>query len=109
LLVLDSLGFEDVPMLSERLLRGERGILAALRSETAAGLARLADLVVHLERGPDGLPRAVSLDDANGQPVFAHDAGSHDTGGLRCRNPAPSFAELLRARGHGAALARILR
>jgi hypothetical protein len=104
LLVLDSLRLQDVPALSERLLRGERGTLAAIGPEAmAAGLARLADLVVRLERGADGLPRAVSLDDANGIPVFVH-----DTGGFHCRNAAPSFAAVIQAKGYGAALTRIL-
>jgi hypothetical protein len=70
----------------------------------AAGLARSADLVVRLGRSRDGLFRAVSLEDAKGQPVFVHEEG-----GFRCRSTAPAFASILRAQGHGAALLRILR
>jgi type IV secretory pathway ATPase VirB11/archaellum biosynthesis ATPase len=105
LLVLDSIGLEDVPALGERLRRGERGTLAALApGAMAAGLARSADLVVRLERGRDGLSRAVSLEDANGQPVFVHEGGA-----FHRRTTAPAFAPILQARGYGAALARIFR
>jgi len=105
LLVLDSIGLADVPALSERLRRGERGTLAAVEPEAmAAGLARSADLVVRLERGRDGLSRAVSLEDANGQPVFVHEGGA-----FHRRTTAPAFAPILQARGYGAALARIFR
>ena len=105
LLVLDSIGLEDAPALGERLLRGERGTLAAVGPEAmAAGLARSADLVVRLERGRDGLARAVSLEDINGQPVFVHEDGA-----FRRRAATPGFAAIVQARGYGAALARILR
>src|SRR5262249_3717236 len=105
LLVLDSIGPEDVPVLGERLRRGERGTLAALEpGAMAAGLARSVDLVVRLERGRDGLSRAVSLEDANGQAVFVHEAGV-----FHRRATAPAFAAILQARGYGAALARIFR
>jgi len=105
LLVLDSIRLEDVPALGERLLRGERGTLAALATDAmAAGLARSADLVVRLGRGRDGLSRAVSLEDISGQPVFVH-----EDGGFRCRAAAPAFAPILQAKGYGEALARILR
>jgi len=105
LLVLDSVRLEDVPALSERLLRGERGTLAAVGLDAmAAGLARSADLVVHLGRGRDGLFRAVSLEDANGQPVFVHEGGE-----FHCRSTAPGFASILQANGYGRALMRILR
>jgi type IV secretory pathway ATPase VirB11/archaellum biosynthesis ATPase len=105
LLVLDSIGLADAPALSERLLRGERGTLAAVGPETmAAGLARSADLVVRLERGRDGLSRAVSLEDANGLQIFVHDGG-----GFHCRATTPAFAPILQAGGYGAALARIFR
>jgi pilus assembly protein CpaF len=105
LLVLDSISLEDVPALGERLLRGERGTLAAVGPDAmAAGLARSVDLVVRLDRGRDGLPRAVSLEDGNGQPVFVHEAG-----GFRCHTTTPAFAPILRAKGYGDALTRILR
>jgi pilus assembly protein CpaF len=105
LLVLDSIRVEDVPALGERLLRGERCTLAAVEPDAmAAGLARSVDLVVRLGRGPDGLSHAVSLEDANGQPVFVHDDGAF----LR-RAAAPAFASMLQAKGYGEALARILR
>ena len=70
----------------------------------AAGLVRSVDLVVRLGRGEDGLARAVSLEDANGQPVFVHDDGA-----FRRRTAVPAFAALLQAKGYGEALARILR
>jgi type IV secretory pathway ATPase VirB11/archaellum biosynthesis ATPase len=105
LLVLDSIRFEDAPALGERLLRGERGTLAALGpAAMAAGLARSVDLVVRLGRGRDGLSHAVSLEDANGQPVFVH-----DDGGFHRRTVAPAFAPIVQAKGYGEALARLLR
>jgi pilus assembly protein CpaF len=105
LLVLDSIRLEDVPELGERLLRGERGTLAALGSDAmAAGLARSVDVVVRLSRGRDGLSHAVSLEDASGQPVFVHDDGA-----FRLRATAPAFAATLQAKGYGEALVRILR
>jgi len=105
LLVLDSIGLEDIPALGERLLRGERGTMAALGPDAmAAGLARSVDIVVRLGRGQDGLSHAVLLEDANGQPVFIHDGGV-----FRRRATAPAFAAILQAKGYGAALARILR
>jgi hypothetical protein len=67
-------------------------------------LARSVDLVVRLGRGPDGLSRAVSLEDVNGQPVFVH-----EDGGFHCRAAAPDFASILQAKGYGEALTRILR
>jgi type IV secretory pathway ATPase VirB11/archaellum biosynthesis ATPase len=105
LLVLDSIRLEDVPSLGERLLRGECGTLAALGPDAmAAGLARSVDLVVRLGRGRDGLSHAVSLEDANGQPVFVHDDGA-----FRRLAAAPAFAPILQAKGYGEALARIFR
>jgi type IV secretory pathway ATPase VirB11/archaellum biosynthesis ATPase len=105
LLVLDSIRLEDVPALGERLLRGERGTLAALGPDAmAARLARSVDLVVRLGRGRDGLAHAVSLEDANGQPVFVHDGGA-----FRRQAAAPAFASILQAKGYGEALARIFR
>jgi pilus assembly protein CpaF len=105
LLVLDSIWLEDVPALSERLLRGERGTLAAVGPDAmAAGLARSADLVVRLGRSRDGLFRAVSLEDANGQPVFVHEEGE-----FHCCSTAPAFAAILQANGYGEALTRLLR
>jgi len=103
LLVLDSIRLEDVPALGERLLRGERGTLAAVVPEAlAAGLVRSADLVVRLGRGRDGLVRALALEDSNGQPVFVH-----EDGGFQRRTTAPAFASILQAKGHGAVLVRI--
>ena len=103
LLVLDSIGLEDVPVLGERLLRGERGTLAAVGHEAMAlNLARSADLVVRLDRGRDGLARAVSLEDGSGQRLFAYEQGVFH----RCAT-SPAFAAILQARGYGAALARI--
>ena len=103
LLVLDSIGLEDVPALGERLLRGERGTLAAVGHEaTALNLAQSADLVVRLDRGRDGLARAVSLEDGSGQRLFAYEQGVFH----RCA-ASPAFAAILQARGYRAALARI--
>ena len=105
LLVLDSIGLEDVPALTERLLRGERGTLAAVGPEAmAAALARSADLIVRLDRGRDGLPRAVSLEDAGGQQIFVHEGGE-----FRWRATTPAFAPILQAKGYGEALALIFR
>jgi pilus assembly protein CpaF len=105
LLVLDSIRLEDVPALGERLLRGERGTLAAVGPDAMApALARSVDLVVRLGRGLDGLSRAISLEDINGQPVFIH-----DDGGFRRLAVAPAFASILQAKGYGEALARIFR
>ncbi len=105
LLVLDSIRLDDAPALGERLLRGERGTLAAVGSDAMAeALARSVDLVVRLGRGRDGLARAVSLEDANGQPVFVHDDGA-----FRRRAAAPAFASILQAKGYGEALSRIIR
>jgi hypothetical protein len=104
LLVLDSIRREDVPVLGERLLRSDRGTLAAVEPEAlTAGLVRSADLLVRLGRGRDGLARALSLEDGNGQPVFVHEAG-----GFHRRAVTPAFAAILQAKGYGEALARIL-
>jgi type IV secretory pathway ATPase VirB11/archaellum biosynthesis ATPase len=103
LLVLDSIGLEDVPALGERLLRGERGTLAAVEPEAMAlNLGRSADLVVRLDRGRDGLARAVSLEDGRGQRLFAYEQGV-----FHRRAATPAFAAILQAKGYGAALARI--
>jgi type IV secretory pathway ATPase VirB11/archaellum biosynthesis ATPase len=105
LLVLDSIRLEEVPALGERLMRGERGTLAALGPDAmAADLARSVDLVVRLARGRDGLSHAASLEDANGHSVFVHDSG-----GFHRRAVAPAFASILQAKGYGEALARIFR
>src|SRR5260370_696436 len=57
-----------------------------------------------IARHRDGLARAVSLEDANGQPVFVHDDGA-----FRRRAAAPAFASILQAKGYGEALSRIIR
>jgi len=95
----------QAPGHGERVLRGERGTLAAVEPDAmAAGLARSVDLVVRLGRGRDGLSHAISLEDANGQPVFVHDDGV-----FHRRTAAPAFASILQAKGYGEALARIFR
>jgi Flp pilus assembly CpaF family ATPase len=94
LLVLDGVQLEDVAALSERLLRGAPGTLAAVGPEVmSAALARSAELVVRIDR-IDGRFRVVAVEDAAGVPVFAG-------------RGAPAFAATLQARGLGEGLARL--
>jgi Flp pilus assembly CpaF family ATPase len=96
LLVLDGVQLEDVAALSERLLRGASGTLAAVRPEVMSpALGRSADLVVHLDRGADGMFGVVSVEDSARAPVFGGKA-------------VPAFAGILRERGFGDALADLL-
>jgi Flp pilus assembly CpaF family ATPase len=105
LLILDSVRIEDVSSLAERLMRGARGIVAAVGTDVAAAaLARSADLVVRLGRSRDGFFRAVSLEDATGAALVIHDGGQF----VR-RTVQPAFAATVREAGYGEALARILR
>jgi len=105
LLILDSVRIEDVSSLAERLMRGARGIVAAVGTDVAAAaLARSADLVVRLGRSRDGFFRAVSLEDVTGAALVIHDGGQF----VR-RMVQPAFATTVREAGYGEALARILR
>jgi type IV secretory pathway ATPase VirB11/archaellum biosynthesis ATPase len=105
LLVLDAVQPEDVAALSGRLLRGEPGTLASLRPDAmSTELARAADLVVRFDRVNDGPCRVVAVEDSVGSVVFRHDGGKLVRG-----TGVPSFAATVRARGHGDALAQLLR
>lgn len=95
LLVLDGVQLEDVAALSERLLRGAPGTLAAVRSDVmSAALARSAELIVRIDRA-DRRFRVVAVEDVTGLPVF----GARGT---------PAFAATLQTRGLGDALATLL-
>ncbi len=105
LLILDSIRIEDVSALAERLMRGARGIVAAVGPDVmAAALARSVDLVVRLGRSPDGLFRAVSLEDAAGATLVIHDGGRFVRGSAE-----PAFAGTVREAGYAEALASVLR
>lgn len=105
LLVLDGVELEDVAALSERLLRGEPGTLAAARPDAmSAALARSADLVVRLDRGGDGQFRVMAVEDSAGVALFRHDAGT-----LSRSATVPAFSAIVQARGQGDALAQLLR
>lgn len=94
LLVLDGVQLEDVAALSERLLRGAPGTLAAIRPEAmSAALARSAELVVRIDQ-VEGQFRVVAVEDAAGTPAFA--------------GRAPAFAAILQARGFGESLGKLL-
>jgi hypothetical protein len=79
-------------------LRGVPGTLAAVGPEVMSpALARSADLVVRFDRGADGMFGVVAVEDSARAAVFG-------------RGPAvPAFAAAVRERGHGAALADLLR
>jgi Flp pilus assembly CpaF family ATPase len=95
LLVLDGVQLADVAALSERLLRGAPGTLAAVAPEVMSpALARSAELIVRIDRA-DGRFRVVAVEDAAGTPVF-------DSRGT------PAFAATLQARGLGDSLAKLL-
>ncbi len=105
LVILDSIGRDDEAALKERLSQGQRGIVAAVRSDAATAVSPQSfDLVVRLGRGRDGLFRAVSLEDASGAAVFVHDGGR-----FHRRTAQPAFAEIAAAAGYREALAIILR
>jgi pilus assembly protein CpaF len=105
LLVLDGVQLEDVAALSERLLRGSPGTLAAVGPEVMSpALARSADLVARFDRGEDGMFRVVAVEDSTRAAVFHYQAGLLTRG-----TAAPAFAAAVRERGHGDALAALLR
>jgi type IV secretory pathway ATPase VirB11/archaellum biosynthesis ATPase len=100
LLVLDGAAPEDIAALSERLLRGPPGTLAAVRPEvTSAPLARSVDLVVRTDR-IEGQLRVVAVEDSKGAAAFALENGKLARG-------QPAFAATLQARGQGDALAKL--
>ena len=100
LLVLDGAALEDIAALSERLLRGPPGTLAAVRPEvTSAPLARSVDLVVRTDR-IEGQLRVVAVEDSKGAAAFALENGKLARG-------QPAFAATLQARGQGDALAKL--
>ncbi len=104
LLVLDSVPMEDIAVIGEHLLRGERGTLVAIERETPAALAKSADLVMHVARGQDGVPRVTSIEDGKGQAVFIRTGDD-----FRRQAVMPAFAPILHSKGYGEALARIFR
>jgi hypothetical protein len=78
--------------------------MAALEPQAMAGVSRMAvDLVVRLGRRDDGLLGVVGMDDANGAPIFVHEAGR-----FHRRTNAPSFARLVHRAGYGEALSSAL-
>jgi type IV secretory pathway ATPase VirB11/archaellum biosynthesis ATPase len=105
LLVLDAVQREDVAALSGRLLRGGSGTLASLAPDAmSAELARAADLVVRIDRVGDGPFRVVAVEDSLGAVVFRRDGDRLVRG-----TATPSFAAVVQARGHGDALAQLMR
>lgn len=105
LLVLDSVQRHDTHALTEHFAAGHRGTIVASEPATVTpALARAVDLVVRLGRGRDGLFRTVALEDAAGVAVFAYENGQ-----FQRRGGEPAFAEAVRAAGHGAAFANLLR
>jgi pilus assembly protein CpaF len=105
LLVVDSLRPADAPILGELLSRGMRGVVAAGESRALASAPRgSVDLVVRLGPIASGLFVVVSVEDATGAALFAHEAG-----GFRRRTAAPSFAGTVHKAGYGEALSSVLR
>jgi len=103
LLVLDGVQLEDVAALSERLLRGPPGTLAAFGPEVMSpALARSADLVARIDRADDGLFRVVAVEDSAGAPIFRRENGKLWRGA-----GTPSFAATVQARGLGDALSKL--
>jgi len=104
LLIVDPVRRSDAPALAELLSVGCRGAMAALEPQAMGGVSRMAvDLVVRLGRRDDGLLGVVGMDDANGAPIFLHEAGR-----FHRRTNAPSFAGRVHKAGYGAALSSAL-
>jgi Flp pilus assembly CpaF family ATPase len=104
LLVLDDVALQDVAALAERLLRGAPGTLAALSTEAMSdALIRSVDLVARIDRGGDGVFRVVTVEDSAGAMVFRQENGKLERG-----TTTPAFAPTLQARGHAAALSKLL-
>jgi hypothetical protein len=79
--------------------------VAALEPHVMGGMSGTAfDLVIRLGRRDDGLRGVVGMADANGAPIFVHEAGR-----FHRRTTAPSFAGLVHKAGYGEALSRALR
>jgi pilus assembly protein CpaF len=105
LVVIDSVVPADAPSLAAVLSRGLRGIVAAGASSVLASAPREAvDLVVRLGPGGGGLFVVVSIEDASGAQVFAH-----EDGGFHRRTSVPSFAGAVQRAGYGEALSSVLR
>ncbi len=104
LLIVDPVRRTDASALAELLSGGGRGTMAALEPQAMGGVSRMAvDLVVRLGRRDDGLLGVVGMDDANGAPIFVHEAGR-----FHRRTNAPSFAGLVHKAGYGEALSSAL-
>ena len=104
LLVVDAPPAGDIPALAARLSRGARGTLVALGSDAmGALLARAADLAIRLGPSADGLFRVLSVEDASGAPVFAHDGRAY-----RQLTATPAFTGIVREAGYGEALSGVL-
>ncbi|MCW5737057.1 MAG: CpaF family protein [Enhydrobacter sp.] len=104
LLVLDSVDVEEVAALCGRLVRGASGMLASLRPDAMSALpAHSVDLVVRIDRG--GVERfgVAAVEDAAGDAVFRREGGKLVRG-----KASPVFAAVVRDRGYGEALARLL-
>jgi len=67
-------------------------------------LARSADLVIRIGRANDGPFRVMAVEESLGAAVFRHEDGWRERG-----TKAPAFAATVQARGHGQALAQLLR
>jgi type IV secretory pathway ATPase VirB11/archaellum biosynthesis ATPase len=105
LLVLDGVESEDVAALSNRLVRGESGILASIRPDTMPPeLAQSVDFVARLGRGEDGRFGVTAIEDSAGSAIFRREGGK-----LSRETTAPALAAKVRLRGHGEALAQLLR
>jgi pilus assembly protein CpaF len=105
LLVLDAVQPEDVTALSDRLVRGESGTLASIRPDAiSAELAQSADLIARLDRSGDGRFGVIAIEDSAGSAIFRRDGGK-----LSRETTTPAFAAKVRLRGHGEALAQLLR
>lgn len=105
LLIIDSVRPADTPSFLDILSRGLRGIVAAGEAKAMASAPREAvDLVVRLGPSRGGLFVVVSMEDATGTQVFAH-----DDGGFHRRTAVPSFAGAVQTAGYGEALSSVLR
>lgn len=105
LFLLDSIYYSEGEAVAGMLSRGTQGALIGCElSSLAPSLMRVCDLVVRLERGRDGVSRAVSFVDAAGAPIFVHEEGR-----FQLRGRAPAFVDKVRRAGYGEALAALLR
>lgn len=105
LMIADSLDPEDAPALSNLLMRGTRGIVAAGEPRAMTRLARdKVDLVVRLGPSGEGLFAVVSMEDATGAELFAY----RERGTFHRRVAVASFAGTVQKAGYGEALASVL-